>query len=190
MFSFICGKPVEYTEATVTLENNGIGYCLFVTPAALSRCRKADMIQLYVHMAVKEDDVTLFGFYSREEKALFHSLMTVSGIGAKSALSVLSGMPLSDLIAVIGNQDVRSLSGIKGVGKKTAERIVLELKDKLGGSGDYFDAQTAAPEASDALAALLSLGIARNDAVRAINSVVGKEALKTEEVVRHALKKL
>ena len=132
MFNYIKGEIIEKFENQVIIENNGIGYEFNVSMNTRDMCGIiGDIVKMHTFLSVKEDGISLFGFYSLEEKNLFLNLITVSGVGPKSALQILSGGQLSELNIAISTGDVGYLAKIKGIGKKTAERIVVELKDKV-----------------------------------------------------------
>lgn len=136
MISFLIGEIEEKREGILVLNVNGVGYELFVSNNTLATLPNTNEVaKVLTYMAVREDGVFLFGFSSAEEKELFLKLITVSGIGSKVAISILSGLSISNLITAIISDDVKMLSNIKGLGKKTAERICLELKDKVSPLG-------------------------------------------------------
>ncbi len=193
MYSFISGRIVSVVDGIVVIENNGIGYELNVSANTLSRCTVGNNMQLFTYLQVKEDIFALFGFSSQEEKSMFLKLITVSGVGPKMALQVLSGMDLNALIIAIASEDIKTLSKIKGLGKKTAERIVLELREQVD-TADYADIKDSGTLASgglvnDALFALATLGIAKADAYKAVLAAVEKSN-KLEEVITLALRGL
>jgi len=150
---------------------------------------------LYTAMIVREDDVSLYGFSEKESLQLFRKLMTVSGVGAKAGLAVLSCMPLSELKKAIVFEDAKSLTMANGIGKKTAERIILELKDKLGNIGTLSEAMASADqimsadEKAEAVNALIALGYTKGEALSAMVSIE-ETGLSAEEYVKKALKKL
>ena len=170
MIAFIKGIVEEKTENSVILECNGVGYELFASTTTLCTLPFGEECKVYTYMQVKEDGVCLFGFSTIDERELFNKLITVSGVGPKMAISVLSGMKISDLIVCILKEDTHSLSKIKGLGKKTAERIVLELKDKITAVGSlenqYNSVQINEDALNDACEALISLGVSKNEALR------------------------
>ncbi len=175
MISFLIGEIEEKREGALVLNVNGVGYELSISNNTLASLPSiGEVTKISTYMAVREDGVFLFGFSSIEEKELFLKLTTVSGIGPKMAISILSGLTISNLISAIIGGDVRLLSNIKGLGKKTAERICLELKDKISPLGVLGDdvmkgnAFTSIDEdvvetASDTL---IALGINKNDAYK------------------------
>ncbi len=191
MYNYIKGKITEVGDGILVVECNGVGYELNVSAnamAELSGCK--DEVKVYCLLNVREDDMSLFGFASKQEKAMFQKLVSVSGVGPKLALTVLSGMTVGQFAATVVCADWSTLSKIKGVGKKTAERIVLELRDKV--SKDYVDGDidAVAPPADlneDAVLALMTLGYNRQEASAAVGRVQ-KEGLTLEQLIFNALK--
>jgi Holliday junction DNA helicase RuvA len=192
MYSFISGRVAEVSEDTVTVENHGIGYELSVSAFTAARCEVGSTVSLYCRLSVREDGVSLLGFYDKTERQLFLRLISVGGVGPKAALTVLSGLPVSDLAAAILTGDIKTLSRIKGVGKKTAERIVLELKEKVATlvAGVDITVNTAASGVIEATEALTALGFSRTDAVLAVNGVENAEKLTAEELITSALRSM
>ena len=179
MISFLIGEVEEKREGLLVLNVNGVGYELFVSNNTLTTLPEAgEVTKILTYMAVREDGVFLFGFSTAEEKELFLKLTTVSGIGPKMAIAILSGLAISNLVSAIIGGDVRLLSNIKGLGKKTAERICLELKDKISPlgvlgedimKGNAFSSidEDVIETASDTL---IALGINKNDAYKLARS--------------------
>lgn len=170
MISFLIGIIEEKQENLLVLNVNGVGYELTVSSNTLSALpMEGETVKVLTYMAVREDGVYLFGFSAKEERDLFYKLISVSGIGPKMAISILSGLSLSDLVMAIINQDHKLLSKIKGLGKKTAERICLELKDKLSITRETADSVSFGTDYNEdavqmATDTLISLGINKNDA--------------------------
>lgn len=192
MLSFLIGIIEEKREGVAIINVNGVGYELFVSNNTLSTLGSlGETVKVLTYMTVREDGVFLFGFSSLEEKELFLKLITVSGVGPKLAISILSGLNISDLSIAIMKEDIRLLSKIKGLGKKTAERICLELKDKLSVTGlpleigitENFD-ESAVETATDTL---VSLGINKNEAYKLARSYAG-ENVTAEEIISKALR--
>lgn len=192
MISFLVGIVEEKKEGVTCINVNGVGYELFVSNNTLvSLPNVGETTKVLTYMAVREDGVYLFGFASNEEKELFLKLITVSGVGPKLAISILSGLSISDLNIAIINEDIRLLSKIKGLGKKTAERICLELKDKLSliglpletGFVETFN-EDAVETATDTL---ISLGINKNEAYKLARSYASENAT-AEEIISKALR--
>lgn len=199
MFNFIDGKIVAKQEGIIVLENNGIGYELNVSNNTLVEVQNiADTVRIYTYLQVSENGISLFGFASENEKSMFLKLITVSGVGPKSAMAILSSMPLVDLVDCIVNQSVTMLSRAKGIGKKTAERLVLELKDKIdvfatiGGlempaTPNVFDAVDTASQ--DAIELLTNLGINLQKAKQLV-AKARPTCSTTEEIIKRAFEEM
>lgn len=194
MINFIMGEIVAKNENSIVLDHNGIGFEIFVSTSTLALSGQiGDLVKIFTFMNVKEDEISLYGFLSTEEKDMFLKIITVSGIGPKMALSILSGLSLSDLAVAIKNEDIKLLSTIKGLGKKTAERLALELKDKIDIIG-FSTAETNIEEVNvdmvdEAMQALIALGINKNEAYRLAKlNAVG--ATSTEEIIRKTFQNL
>jgi len=199
MINFLHGKLVEALPTQVTVDVHGIGYEVLIPLSSYDKLPSpGNEIRILTHLAVREDAHVLYGFMTSPEREMFRLLVnTVSGIGPKLALNVLSGMNVTALRGAVANGDVKALSQISGVGKKTAERIVVELKDRIGAAGAWeaMSAQRALSptdqKVNDAVLALLALGFKQteaHDAVRAALAAIG-EKVTTEELVRACLKK-
>lgn len=195
MFAHFDGIVAEKTADSIVLDVNGVGYLLMVSGATLSMAPAAgERMKLYASLNVREDAMELFGFYSREEKAMYERLKGVSGVGSRTALQILSAMSVRDLSLALVAGDAGALTRVPGIGKKTAQRLVLELKDKvedsqLTGSGASAAPKTAAGPESEAVAALVALGYSASEAARAISKVAGQTD-KTDEMIFLALKSL
>lgn len=199
MITFLHGKLVEALPTQVTVDVNGVGYETLIPLSSFDKLpMPGQEIRLLTHLAVREDAHTLYGFMTAAERELFRLLInTVSGIGPKIALNILSGISVTAFRGAVANGDIKALSQISGVGKKTAERIIVELKDKIGAPGAW-EASSAArglsPEdqkVNDAVLALLALGfkqIEAHDAVRKAQATMGSQAT-IEDLVRACLKK-
>ena len=200
MITFLDGVLVETFPTHAVVEVHGVGYHLQIPLSSYEKLPPAGQrIKILTHLVVREDAHLLYGFASAAERDLFRLLVAhVSGIGPKTALDVLSGMSVGAFKAAVVANDVKSLSRIKGLGKKTAERIIVELKDK-GGVAAAWEAASAtnAPSAqelkvNDAVLALISLGYKQVDAHKAVKAVHEEQGteLSSEELVRSALRKL
>ena len=196
MYAYISGKLVDMQEGAVVVDNQGIGYELFVSNTTLSQLPPVGhSVRLFVYQIVKEDELSLYGFYSSAEKQMFTKLISVSGVGPKLAQAVLSGMSVNALSSAILTGDVKSMAKVKGVGKKTAERIVLELKENVG--EDIVSLQTASPASpsgsyvdsvcADALDALESMGLSRSQAYEAVLRA-RQTTDQVAEIVRYVLR--
>ena len=194
MYAFIDGIVAEKTTDSIVLEAGGIGYSVLVSGACLSACPAAGQrMKVYTVLNVRQDAVELFGFYSKEEKHMFQRLSGVSGIGPRTALAILSAMSVRDLSIALVAGDSGALTKVPGIGKKTAQRLVLELKDKveeteLTGTSVSPRVAQQGPEA-EAIAALVSLGYAPSEAAQAISRVAGQTE-KADEMIFLALKSL
>jgi holliday junction DNA helicase RuvA len=199
MITFLHGKLIEALPTQVTVDVNGLGYEALIPLSSFDKLPlPGQSIKLLTQLVVREDAHTLYGFMTSEERDLFRLLIhTVSGIGPKTALNVLSGISVTAFRGAVASGDLKSLSKISGVGKKTAERIVVELKDKIGMAGAWEAASAkhglSADEQriNDAVLALVALGfkqIEAHDTVRAAQAVLGMQAT-VEELVRACLKK-
>jgi len=199
MITYLDGTLREVWPTQVVVEVHGIGYEVLIPLSSYDRLpQPGQPVRLLTHLQVREDAHILFGFASAEERDLFRLLVTrVSGVGPKLALAVLSGMDVMRFKAAVVDSDITSISKISGLGKKTAERIVLELKDKLGVAAAWEAASAdkapsvEARAANDAVLALIALGYRQVDAAKSVREVAlkNKEA-GTEELVRLALKGL
>jgi Holliday junction DNA helicase RuvA len=179
MIAHLRGKLLFKDPGHAIVEAAGVGYEVALSIPTFSSLPPVDAeVSLHIHTQVREDSIALFGFAEKEEKRLFERLITVTGVGAKLAITILSGLSPERTVAAIRAQDHASLTRIPGVGKKLAERLVVELKDKLD---DFASAPTAAtvsagPAAEDVLSALTNLGYQRPAAEKAIASAVAKNA--------------
>ena len=192
MFSFLVGIIEEKSDSTLTLDVNGVGYELGISRSTyLALPAEGERAKVLTFMSVREDGVSLFGFATKEEKELFLKLTSVSGIGPRVAIGILSGMPISELIKSILQGDLRSLSAIKGLGKKTAERLCLELKDKLSPVGVLSENEKTFDYDEDAVAlatdTLISLGVNKNEAYNLAKSNAGPNAT-AEEIISKSLR--
>jgi Holliday junction DNA helicase RuvA len=191
MIAHIRGRLLSKHPNQAIVDCGGVGYQLAITVPTFSGLPdESSEVSLFVHTHVREDQIALFGFLKTDEKALFEKLIAVSGIGPKLAITVLSGMSAPDMIAAIRSNDLTRLTKIPGVGKKTAERMVLELKDKL----DQFsttEATTIAPATTpleeDILSALMNLGYQRPSAERALQSLGPANGRGFEQLFRAAM---
>jgi Holliday junction DNA helicase RuvA len=171
----------------VVIELGGVGYRVYVSAAQLGRLRPGREAHFFVHHLVREDQQALFGFASAEELAFFELLMTVSGVGPRLALAITAAHPVTRLQLAIVTDDVDVLTSVSGVGRKTAQRIILELKEKIHAAG--IAAAPGGPSDSDVVAALESLGYTASEARRAAGSVAGTEG-GLDARIRAALQEL
>lgn len=190
MIGRLIGILVEKNPPQILLEVQGVGYEVDVPMSTFYNLpATGERVALYTHLIVREDAHLLYGFGSDPERRAFRQLLKISGIGARTALSVLSGLAVGELAHAVTTQDTGRLTKIPGIGKKTAERLLLELKDKLGADlGAVAGVNRPAPAASDVLNALLALGYSDKEALAAVKQV--PEGLGVSESIRQALKLL
>lgn len=196
MIAFIKGKVIDEFEGGVVLENNGIGYEILCSAALLAKLSAEKEGGVFTYLQVKEDGLSLFGFDNKEEKRMFLKLISVSGIGPKMAMGILSGMRVNELATAIAMNDVKGLSKIKGLGKKTAERIILELRESVSAENAAIAAEEsfAAPlftsEDEDAIIALMGLGFSGIQSRNAVKTAKEQGAETIQDVISFALKSM
>ncbi len=195
MYAHIEGVVAEKTQDTIVLDANGVGYLLNVSGATLSTApAMGERMKLYCVLSVREDAMELFGFYSREEKKMYERLRSVSGVGARTALAILSALSVRDLSIALMSGDAAALTRVPGIGKKTAQRLVLELKDKVDGE-ELSGRNAVAPQPAaggaeaEAVAALVALGYSGSEAARAVSRVAG-ETQEADKMIFLALRGL
>ena len=186
MYNYITGKVVYSAGNTIVVDNNGIGYEIGASNFTTNKFSEGEIAKIYTYLYVREDTYALYGFSSIEEKTLFLRLIDISGVGPKMAMQILSGADLNSLTVAIATGDVKSLSKIKGLGKKTAELIVVSMRDQV--SLDLTNAQSeisavVEKDAQEAVFALVSLGISNSDAVKIVADV-SKTEKGAETLVR------
>lgn len=199
MISYIKGILEDMSPGMVVVDNHGIGYQMMVPMRGESFPKIGQEIKLYTHMHVREDDVSLFGFLSKEEKEAFELLIGVNGIGPKVGLSVLSTLSVYELKMAVISEDVKTISKTPGLGPKGAKKLILELKDKLsfeeleedGVGAEIFDTSA---DSSDSvmitIEGLVSLGYSKSEAAIAVNKVEDAKDLTPEELLKKALKNI
>ena len=196
MFYSLTGK-LDFSDSSVAVVNcGGVGFKCFVTKTTLSQLpRLGETVTLFTHLNVREDALDLFGFYEKSELEFFKLLTGISGVGPKAALAILSELSSERLAVCIMSGDYKAITKAQGVGAKIAQRVVMELKDKLGGSSfadvegvEAAGAASASNNSSDAVSALVSLGYQRSDASLAVGRL--DNSLDTEELIKQALKTL
>src|SRR6266404_6273811 len=187
MIARLRGKPVASTTEGLVLDVAGVGYLVAATPSALRKAEGADEVTVETYLHVREDAMQLYGFAERAERELFVQLLSVNGIGPKVALAIVSGSPADELRRAIVREDAARFQAIPGIGKKTAERIVLELKEKIGAGVSELTTTPSGDTHIVARDALVELGYTLADAERALADT--DPALPPEDRVRLALKK-
>lgn len=201
MFEYIKGTVEDVYENGIVIDNNGIGYDIKV-PSSVTNMYSiiGDTAKIYTYLYVREDIVALYGFESKECQEMFKLLITVSGIGPKAAISILSVLSLSDLKFAILSDDSKSIAKAQGVGAKTASKLVLELKDKvkledafenkLANTLDNSNNNSNNAAISDATMALVALGYSNSEALKAISKIDNVENLSTQQIIKLALKNM
>lgn len=195
MIAYIRGRIVEKNPALIVLETKGgVAYNINISLATFSRIKDdEDEVILYTHFVVKEDAQLLYGFYNQEERAVFRLLITVNGIGANTARLILSSLSISELQYAISTENVTAIKGVKGIGLKTAQRIIIDLKDKVNkniySEGDKIS-DLCNNNKFEALSALLSLGFSKNVAESALDKVVkaSGDNVSVEDLIKSSLK--
>ncbi len=201
MISYIKGSLGGRFDGGVIIEANGLGYTVFVPGnSSVHLAEDGQIIKVFTKMILREDDVSLYGFSHRDDLKLFEQLITVNGVGAKAALSILSVLPSDEIKKAIVFQDTALLTKAPGVGKKTADRIVLELKDKLGALEDLSNASRGEPtlvtdssgftdQRTEAFNALCSLGYSKSESIQALSNIT-EEGLSSQDYIKKALNRL
>lgn len=195
MYNYLYGEVVEILPNTVVLDVNGVGYEVFASNFTIAQCELGQKCKLLTYLQVKEDGIALYGFANSEEKCMFLRLISVSGIGCRVALAVLSGMDSNSLAVAIFNGDTHILTKIKGLGKKTAERLVLELKEKVVVDANAVDLPIThsldvpiTRDIQNAVAVLVSLGKSQTDAEKLVEAASKLGASTTEELINMAFR--
>lgn len=191
MYSFISGKVVEKNPAYVVLENQGIGYYINITLNTFEAIGDAVEVKLYVHLAVREDAHTLYGFFEERERELFLLLQTVPGVGYSTARLILSSLTVRETINAIADSNLKVIQGVKGIGAKTAQRIVVDLRDKVGKISGIEDnlSQTHNNLKDEALYALTALGFGKAAVEKVIDKLIQQAPDSTvEQLVKNALR--
>lgn len=198
MISFVKGLLSEVFEDVIIIENNGVGFEIHVPLSVINYLPNiGEEIKVYTYMHVREDEMSLFGFLSRDDMNVFKQLITVSGIGPKGALAILSTISADDLRYAVISDDAKSISAAPGIGIKTAQKLIIELKGKLGDMAlknndiPEFLKQTDTSDArSEAAAALVSLGYSNAEAVSAVKKVEYKDGMDSEAILKASLRHL
>jgi Holliday junction DNA helicase RuvA len=195
MIAYIDGKLTLKDATYVIIETGGLGYHIRISLNTYSSMREGERCKLHTYLHIKEDAHTLFGFHELSEKKIFLNLISISGVGPTTAMMVLSSLGPSEIEQAIINEDVATIQSVKGIGGKTAQRIILELKDKI--KKDTLGSDSRSPSQNpyntlrnEALSALVTLGIARNTAEKSIDSILKKEGnnISLEQLIKLALK--
>lgn len=196
MIAYIDGKLTYKDPTFVIIDIHGLGYHIKISLQTYAALRDVERCRLQTYLHIKEDAHTLYGFADNAEKRLFMELISVSGIGPNTALMMLSSLSSGEIQEAIASEDTRTIQGIKGIGTKTAQRVILELKDKIrrdmyaGTEIPDFGASLNNSVRSEALSALITLGISKNVAEKSIDTVLKREGnqLSLEQLIKQALK--
>ena len=199
MIAYLRGKVLTTTSETAILDVNGVGYELYCSGGAFRKITVGEMVELHTYLQVKEDGITLFGFANPKEKELFWKVVGVSGVGPKLGISILTGLSADEFAEAVLTADVKRLSKVKGLGKKTAEKIVLELHGKISAaevmsasgepavSASEVSAVKLTAEEDEAVSALMGLGFTKNESMQAVKRARDTGAVSVEDIIRRAL---
>ena len=198
MIAYIRGKVLSVGAETAVIDVNGLGYELYCSGGALNKCSVGQQVELYTYLQVKEDGVSLFGFASLKEKEVFLKVLSVQGVGPKLGISVLTGLSVEDFTKAVLTADVKRLSAVKGLGKKTAEKIVLELHGAISAmeimnAGGELASVPVTPvtsftaEDEEAIDALMGLGFTKAESAQAVKRARDTGAKSVEDIIRRAL---
>ena len=193
MYAFIAGKIAEITPAYAIIDNHGVGYFINITLNTFAAIGEQTEVKLYTHLQVLEDAHNLFGFYTSKERDMFELLISVSGVGCNTARLILSSLTVNELSTAIANEDIKTIQAVKGIGSKTAQRLIVDLKDKVRKT-DYTEEIVESVDntvKNEALSALVILGFSKNAASKALDKLL-KQSPDTpvEVLIREALKLL
>lgn len=203
MIEYIKGELTEVTPATATVEAHGIGYLLNISLNTYTAIQDKKEVKLYVHEAImtggRDDSYTLYGFFNKQEREIYRMLITVSGVGSNTARMILSATSASELVNIISTGNEKALKGVKGIGLKTAQRIIVDLRDKMSASGIIQDMASgmtgaAAPQVNqevrdEAVGALTMLGFSPAPSAKVVTDILqGNPQMPVEQVIKQALK--
>ena len=193
MITQLKGRMVEKSPTEVVIDCNGVGYLVNISLNTFSKLTDSERISLFTHLQVKEDSHTLFGFFEKTERNLFRQLISVSGIGASTARTMLSSLSPNEIQSAIISGDVSTIQSVKGIGLKTAQRVIIDLKDKVSliSENDQFIGNINNTNQDEALSALEVLGYSRKQTSRVIEMLLNNSPeLSVEELIKGALKKM
>ena len=191
MIGFLTGKVISTKPTKILLDVNGVGYVVFISINTFEVISNKEVVSLYIHTHVKEDSLTLYGFHNESEKEIFELLISISGIGPKLALSVLSGIQAEDLKEAILNGDASRIVAIPGIGKKTADRLILELKSKVGDVRVEGEPVVQHGIKQEAVSALTTLGYNYATAEKIVRQILSSSpACTLEELIKTSLSEL
>ena len=193
MYAFIAGKIAEITPAYAIIDNHGVGYFINITLNTFSAIGEQQEVKLYTHLQVLEDAHNLFGFYTAKERDMFEMLISVSGVGCNTARLILSSLTVNELSTAIANEDIRTIQAVKGIGSKTAQRLVVDLKNKVRKTeyAEEIVGVVSNTVKNEALSALVTLGFSKNTASKTLDKLLKQSPDASVEVlIREALKLL
>jgi len=193
MITQLKGRMIEKSPTEIVIDCNGVGYIVNISLNTFSKLSDSESISLYTHLQVKEDSHTLFGFYEKTERNLFRQLISVSGIGASTARTMLSSLTPSEIQSAIVSGNVSVIQSVKGIGLKTAQRVIIDLKDKVSliSENDQFIGNISNTNQDEALSALEVLGYNRKQTSKLIEMLVNNSPeMSVEELIKGALNKL
>ena len=193
MITQLKGRMVEKSPTEVVIDCNGVGYLVNISLNTFSKLPNSESISLFTHLQVKEDSHTLFGFFEKTERNLFRQLISVSGIGASTARTMLSSLSPNEIQSAIISGNVSTIQSVKGIGLKTAQRVIIDLKDKVSliSENDQFIGNINNTNQDEALSALEVLGYSRKQTSRVIEMLLNNSPeLSVEELIKGALKKI
>lgn len=193
MIDYIKGPVIQITPAYLIIETSGVGYFINISLSTFSKLEKKNESRVLIHEIIREDAHQLYGFADAEEREVFRLLISVSGVGAGTARMMLSSMTPEEIEKAISTGDANILKSIKGIGLKTAQRIIIDLKDKIGKTGSTGEIFTFSDNTNrdEALSALVMLGFAKNAVSKVLDNIVREEKnLTVEDIIRKALKNL
>lgn len=193
MITHLKGKLVEKNPTYLVVECNGVGYLVNISLHTFSLINDAENIFIYIHLQVREDAHTLFGFFEKAEREVFRNLISVSGIGASTARTMLSSLAPEKVVEAIASADVATIQSVKGIGAKTAQRVIIDLKDKVSEISGLSENLTIEKNTNknEALSALETLGYTRKKSEKIVQKIVSDNAeVSVEMIIKQALKKL
>lgn len=191
MISYIIGEVHLIEKDYIVVENGGLGYKVFISELSIEEFHLHDEVLIYTEMIVRDDDISLYGFHSKEDKEMFLELTSVNGIGPKNGMRILSALTIDEIKYAVHHDDIKLLTKAPGVGKKTASRIILELKDRLD---HLYDMETEIPQSNKnedyefAIEALVSLGYMKQEVERVLSTL--SSDVTVEEMVKQAMRTL
>ncbi len=191
MIEYLAGTIVELTPAYVVIDVSGVGYYVNISLTTFEQLQGKKDVKIYVHQIIREDSFTLYGFGTKEERELFRLLISVSGIGAATARLMLSSLKPDELRQAILTGDVQLIKSVKGIGIKTAQRVIIDLKDKIGAKDESGILPAVSPISQEAIEALVTLGFARKAVEKAVRKVLKEVPNATvEQVIKDSFKYL